>query len=148
MKRRRHTGEGCSVLGFTCSYVRMGGTHASSDFFSWPTSPGFPPEAGDLAADEFRRTYFGSCRAGASVLLEARRERRRECVANVLESIEVVVTNRCKHPSPSFHLVRSPQIRELPIERHASPLLVPLTTSRPAPCQVIPLGARSNGLRR
>jgi hypothetical protein len=98
-EERKHTGEGCSVLGFTCSYVRMGGAHASSDGFTLPppTSPGFPSKA----EEEFRRTYFGSCRAGASVLLDASRARRKDCEANVLESIEVTGTNRCKHPSDS-----------------------------------------------
>ena len=66
----------------------MGGAHASSDGFPPPTASGFPPEAGELVVDEFRRTYFGSCRAGASVLLDTSKERRKDCEANVLESIE------------------------------------------------------------
>ena len=73
----------------------MGGAHASNDCFPPPTAPGFPSEP-----DEFRRTYFGNCRAGASVLLDTSKERRNDREANVLESIEVTGTNNCKHPWP------------------------------------------------
>lgn len=76
----------------------MGGAHASSDTFPLPTAPGFPPEAGESVEDEFRRTYFGRCRAGANVLLDASKERRKKCEANGLENMKVTGTNMCKHP--------------------------------------------------
>lgn len=72
----------------------MGGTHGSgSGFPSLASLSG----AGGLAVDEFRRAYFGSCRVGASALLDASKERRKDCEANVLESIEVAGVNKCKY---------------------------------------------------
>jgi hypothetical protein len=86
----KHTGEGCSVFGFTCSYVRMGGIHASATG-RLGLLPLVPSEEGGTSVDEFefKRTYFGICRAGANDLLDVTKARRRGCEANVLESIEV-----------------------------------------------------------
>lgn len=85
----KHTGEGCSVFGFTCSYVRTGGIQASGN--GRLLLPDVPSEAGGTSADEFefKRTYFGSCRTGANDLLDVTKARRRGCEANVLENIEV-----------------------------------------------------------
>ena len=68
----------------------MGGTQASTGAGSRIPVPGFPSKPGWLV-DEFRRTYFGSCRAGVSALLDASKERRKECEARLLDSMEGVL---------------------------------------------------------
>jgi len=65
----------------------MGGTQGSSDGLSRPPTLGFSSEADCLAVDEFRRTYFGSCRAELSVPLDANKERRKDCEAKVLDNM-------------------------------------------------------------
>lgn len=65
----------------------MGGTQASTDASLRLPAPGFPSKPGWLAADEFRRAYFGSCRAEVSALLDASKERCKECDAKVLDSM-------------------------------------------------------------
>ena len=71
--------------------MRVGGTQASSDAPSRLPVSGFPSKPGRLAVDEFRRTYFGNCRAGVGVLLDASKERRKECEAKVFDNMEGVL---------------------------------------------------------
>ena len=72
----------------------MGGAQISSDAPSRAPAPGFPSRPGLLAGDEFNRTYFGSCRVGVSALLDAIRDRRKDCEAKVLENMERAVDRR------------------------------------------------------
>lgn len=73
----------------------MGGTQASSDAPSRLLAGGLPSAPGLRAVDEFRRTYFGSCRAGANALLDTTKDCRNDREAKVLDNIEGVADRMC-----------------------------------------------------
>ena len=66
----------------------MGGSQTRSNVSRPPLSLDFSSGVGCPPPDEFRRTYSGSRRAEFSVPLEANKERRKDCEANVLDNIE------------------------------------------------------------
>jgi hypothetical protein len=89
----------------------MGGTQASSDAAPRPPTRGFPSEAGGLADDEFRRTYFGTCRAELIVPLDASKERRNDCEAKALDNMEGFEPSpRKNHVSRETRIARRPEL--------------------------------------
>jgi hypothetical protein len=78
----------------------MGGAQISSDAPSRAPAPGFPSRPGLLAGDEFSRTYFGSCRVGVSALLDAIKDRRKDCEARVLDNMEGAVDRKASGSLP------------------------------------------------